>query len=342
MTLSNPLWLQNHQDYNAADARAMITGLWSAGVVSGMAVSQASPTPAMSVQVAAGGCVIEGTETAGQGSYLCLSDATESVAIAASPGSGQSRVDLIVATIEDSAVSGSNDQWVISAVTGTPSSGTPAVPALPASSIELARVTVGANVVSILDKDITDRRALAGALSSAGAPALRPSFNGQIMADDGIVYVAQSGSWVPVNAAPPPFPRFYSATAASWTMTGGQSDQTVCSVSVPAPGWPARITAHATATLDLATVPDGKSYDASYRVLVGGTPGAVCRAHRMAASTGIGTRTASGGPVAPSASGTIPGSSSTTVQLVYSTASTHATSGGSTGQLLVRVDPIDA
>jgi len=69
------------------------------------------------------------------------------------------RVDLICATVNDAYYTGSLNNVVIQAIAGTPA-GSPVAPALPANSITLATVAVGAGATSIINANITDTRVL--------------------------------------------------------------------------------------------------------------------------------------------------------------------------------------
>lgn len=201
MTIALPLWLQNAgaTAYTAQMWRAHLTSTIGQGVVGvgDWKVSEHAAGANMSVDIAAGSAVIVGTEATGQGAYLCSSDAVESVTLDASPSSGQSRIDLVVATVRDSSISGSDDDMIFDKVTGTPTTGTPAVPTVPASSIVLAQVLVAGLVSSVVNANITDRRVLApqgvqpvASLDIAGTP-------GQIVGkSDGTAWVAGTdGSW---------------------------------------------------------------------------------------------------------------------------------------------------
>lgn len=341
MTLESPLWLQNLPSpyYPASADRRLITAIWSPGVLAptGLRVSQRTAGANISVDVASGSCVVAGSAASGQGSYLCASTAVENVALAAVPASGQKRIDLIVATVADSSVVGADDEWTIAAVTGTPTTGTPAAPTVPASSLALAEVLVVGGAATVTDAQITDRRVLSGTPTDAGSTTVAPSFEGQLMAQTGIVYVAQSGAWLAVNAAPPPRPKFYQATAASWTVSSGATDQTVMSVSVPAPGWPARISAWAQGETGV-TVSAAGDHWLDHKIMIGATAGAAQRVGRTASGSMLDTRLVTV-PFAPSASAAISGLTSTTVRV--SAAASALTWGCSGGQLLVRVDPID-
>lgn len=156
-----PSWLQNGT-HPADNDRLTTTGvIWkSQGVADygSMRVSQLA-TPGMSIQVAAGHALINGTEAANQGLYIAYNDAAAQVAIATADPS-QARIDRIVVKVQDSYYSGASNQVVFASVTGTPS-GSPVPPAAPANSLTLAYVAVAAGATSIVDANITDTRTTA-------------------------------------------------------------------------------------------------------------------------------------------------------------------------------------
>lgn len=115
----------------------------------GLKVTQ-SGTPGMSVAVATGTGYFYGSGSNANVMYEFYSDATETVTIGAS--GIQARIDIICLKVDASTGVAS-----IVAVAGTPS-GSPAVPATPASHYKLAEVAVGASVTSITNANITDRR----------------------------------------------------------------------------------------------------------------------------------------------------------------------------------------
>lgn len=161
MTISIPLWMQNAGTvYTAQMWRAQTQS--TAGVASptDWVVSQHAAGANMSVDISVGAGGVTGTETAGQGTYLVSSDAVETVAVSASPSSGQSRIDLVVATIRDSTLSGTDDDMIFQVITGTPSTGTPAPPTLPASSLLLATILVPGLAAAVTTSMITDARVM--------------------------------------------------------------------------------------------------------------------------------------------------------------------------------------
>lgn len=164
MTLKPPNWMQLGTYSATIDREVLDTLFAAAGVVNvtDLAVIQRGAGANMSVDVPAGECVVTGTDLAGQGKYLCKSDATVNVVIATAPGTGQSRIDLIVATVRDQDQNGlAHNDWIIQAVTGTAAAtGSQVAPAVPASSLLLAQIAVGPNVTTILTANIADKRVL--------------------------------------------------------------------------------------------------------------------------------------------------------------------------------------
>jgi hypothetical protein len=159
MVLENPLYMQDLK-YPARVDRVLVESLASAGPIGAgsLLVSERAAGTNMSVDVAAGTCVIPGTDTAAQGSYLCRSTAVVNVPLDAAPGAGNSRRDRIVARVHDGQVLGdSTNEWTPDVVTGTPAP-SPLLPTLPDSCIDLARVLVTSGTAAITNAMIEDRR----------------------------------------------------------------------------------------------------------------------------------------------------------------------------------------
>ena len=108
----------------------------------------------LTVNVAAGACWIKGDVSTLQPLYRCISDGVKTLTLAGAHAS-LARIDLVVADVRDSAFSGSNKDWRIYAITGTPDAA-PVAPALPASAIALATVPVAA--AASVPGTITDQR----------------------------------------------------------------------------------------------------------------------------------------------------------------------------------------
>ena len=115
----------------------------------GLKVSQ-SAVPAMSVQVIAGTSYFYGTGTTADTMFEFYSDSTETVTIPTA--SAQARIDIVCCKVDASTGVAS-----LVVVSGTPS-GSPAVPATPASHYKLANIAVGAGVTTITNANITDTR----------------------------------------------------------------------------------------------------------------------------------------------------------------------------------------
>lgn len=151
--------------------------------------AQASPN--MTVNVAGGTCWIPQTSAANGGLYFGLNDATVVVTIAAANATNP-RVDLICATVNDAAYSGSTNNWVIQAITGTPTAGATltnlnGAGALPSSSIPLGYVLVPAAATTVTSANISDVRTFtttpnslrgnpAGRMVSTGAQSAAASY----------------------------------------------------------------------------------------------------------------------------------------------------------------------
>lgn len=165
MTLKTPIFLENDTTTQNADElrleRAYILNQ-RAGVhtPTSLAVSQRGAGANMSVDVAAGGAHVLGTENALQGGYHVTNDATVNLAITAADLTNP-RKDLVIVNVRDSFYSGANNDAQLQVVTGTPAA-SPAEPNLTAlgykNFLTLALVDVPASDTSITDGQITDRR----------------------------------------------------------------------------------------------------------------------------------------------------------------------------------------
>lgn len=139
------------------------TGLASRGGVRasgdglGMAVVAAG-TANNTVVVKAGTAYVP--EADGTGVYIAHNDADRTLTVP-SASTTQSRRDLVVAQINDSTYSGSTDNWALTIVQGTPSSGTPVTPTAPANSLTLADYLVPAgSTTTVTNANINDRRSV--------------------------------------------------------------------------------------------------------------------------------------------------------------------------------------
>jgi hypothetical protein len=114
----------------------------------------------MTVSVAAGHALVEGTQTASQGLYIVYNDAATTVAVTtASPT--LPRIDRLCLTVQDAFYGGTaNNQVILQVIAGTPNA-TPVAPAEPANSLTLALIAVAANQTTIVNGNITDSRTTA-------------------------------------------------------------------------------------------------------------------------------------------------------------------------------------
>lgn len=158
MTFSQPIWMATGS-HSAEAARRSPN--YRPGVI--LETPGASPlqvvadSPAsMDVKVYGGSAYIEGTESSNQGVYWCDSTSTATVSLDTADAT-YDRIDLIVFRVRDSAYSGSDDDCLIDAVTGTPSA-SPSAPTVPDNALVLGEVLVGAGVSSISSGAITDTR----------------------------------------------------------------------------------------------------------------------------------------------------------------------------------------
>lgn len=154
-----PSWLQQGS-HPAENDRLTTQAIFSTtGIIgsSSMAVT-AQGSPNMTVNVAAGWAAIVGTTQANMGTYVAYNDATTVLTITTAPATN-SRIDRIVATVNDAYYTGSTNNVTFTVIAGTVSA-TPSAPATPANSISLATIAVGTAATSITSGNITDTRVL--------------------------------------------------------------------------------------------------------------------------------------------------------------------------------------
>lgn len=154
-----PSWLQNGS-HPAENDRLTTQALWATtGIINSASLLVHQNTPAgLSVVVDSGWAAIVGTTQANMGTYVTYNDASVVLSLNTADPTNP-RIDLICATVNDAYYSGSLNNVVIQAVAGTPA-GSPVAPSLPANSITLATVAVGAGATAITNANITDTRVL--------------------------------------------------------------------------------------------------------------------------------------------------------------------------------------
>jgi hypothetical protein len=160
MTLQTPpSWLQAGS-YPAQYDRLTAQALWATtGIIGSSSLAVTANSPAgMSVRVASGWGAIVGTTTSNMGVYTIFNDAQDTLTITTADPTNP-RIDLVCATVRDAFYSGANNDVIFQVIAGTPA-GSPVAPSLPANSISLATVAVGAAVTQINTGNITDTRTL--------------------------------------------------------------------------------------------------------------------------------------------------------------------------------------
>lgn len=172
MALLKPMYMQPASgdaaiQYSAQDDRAgLLSSVFSReGVLDldagQLKVTQRAAGANFSVDVAAGRAAIQGDDVSDQGIYLCMSTTTlnkntfSTGSSISAPGSG-SRTHRVIARVRDKLHNGSFStyEWVIEILQDTGSG----VPAVPASAISLATITIAAGSSSITNAMITDTR----------------------------------------------------------------------------------------------------------------------------------------------------------------------------------------
>jgi hypothetical protein len=153
----------------------------------------------MSVRVASGWAAVVGTTTSNMGVYTIFNDATVVQTIVTADPTNP-RIDLVCATVRDAYYSGANNDVIFQVIAGTPA-GSPVAPSLPANSISLATVAVGAAVTQINSGNITDTRVdvttnLSGDISSvtAGAGLTGGGSSGAVTLAANVATNAQTGT----------------------------------------------------------------------------------------------------------------------------------------------------
>jgi hypothetical protein len=160
MTLRTPpSWLQNGS-HPAENDRLTTQALWATtGIIKSDSLAVTQNTPAgLSILVSSGWAAIVGTTQANMGTYVGYNDATVVLSITTADPTNP-RIDLVCLTVNDAYYTGALNNAVLQVVAGTPA-GSPVAPALPANSISLATVAVGAGATAITNANITDTRVL--------------------------------------------------------------------------------------------------------------------------------------------------------------------------------------
>lgn len=155
-----PLWLQVTGgdpaiSYSGAEVRAVAESLYpQEGLVHdplGFKITQRAAGANFSVDISAGRAVVKGDSTSNQGSFLLASTGIVNLTTPTAPASGL-RVHRVIAEVLDKQASGSAYGWQFRLQEDT-GSGTPA---LPASALDLGRVSIAAAQSSITNTNIAN------------------------------------------------------------------------------------------------------------------------------------------------------------------------------------------
>jgi hypothetical protein len=196
--VSPPSWLQAGS-YPAESDRLTQQALYATTGIIGsasLAITQNSPA-GMSVRVAAGWAAVVGTTQANMGVYTFYNDGTTTLTVTTADPTNP-RIDLVCATVRDAYYSGAFNDVIFQVIAGTPA-GSPVAPTLPANSISLATIAVGAGVTQINTANITDTRvAVTSNLAISSLPS-QAGNNGKYLTTDG-----STASWATITTDPTP------------------------------------------------------------------------------------------------------------------------------------------
>jgi hypothetical protein len=199
MTLRTPpSWLQNGS-HPAENDRLSTQALYATTGIIGstsLAVTQNSP-PGMSVRVASGWAAVIGTTQANMGAYTVFNDAQDVLTITTADPTNP-RIDLVCATVRDAYYTGAFNDVILQVVAGTPA-GSPVAPTLPANSISLATIAVGAAVTSIVTANITDTRVAVTSNLNISALPSQTGNSGKYLTTNGT-----TASWATITTDPTP------------------------------------------------------------------------------------------------------------------------------------------
>lgn len=172
--LHNAVWMDgvqvNANDLRLQNVSALLTGASPSGTT-GIAARpgirygtgnplQISASSGMSVTANAGVAFVQGSTSATAGMYTGCLDTTSTLTLTTSDPTNP-RIDNVIVQFVDVGTSSSTGTVNIQA--GTPAS-SPVAPTLPANSLLLAQIAVGASVSSITSGNITDKRVFTAGL----------------------------------------------------------------------------------------------------------------------------------------------------------------------------------
>jgi hypothetical protein len=154
MTRFTPLWQQGGS-YSAQVDRGLIATLWPTSASAGAPAATVANTMTVSIPPGVAAVAL----TSGQNSALCRWDAAEVVTSPAAPASGNTRIDLVVLQVRDPQLdAGVNNDFIFLVVAGTPTTGVPVAPTVPANAMAICRYTVPAAVANLNGVTVIDSR----------------------------------------------------------------------------------------------------------------------------------------------------------------------------------------
>jgi hypothetical protein len=254
MTVINPpIWLNDADvNYTADDQRRYIDATMGgrAGIVfpGDLAPSQ-RPTPDMKVRIAGGRAFIANSLNTMGGMYMVDNGATADFTdVDIDPSDPTPRYDRIIAEVEDEQYAGTQNRWRLHVVKGTPS-GTPAEPSLAAFNnyMEICRVLVGANVTTIVNGNLLDRRisSTKGQATALGGKIVTTSTNLPTanlyegvtahQTDTNLEVVHNGTAWMGAGAFVAPPPVFYNFGPASADFGLGHVNDVMIAAVIVAP-----------------------------------------------------------------------------------------------------------
>lgn len=156
MTVLSPATWTQYGSYDARNDRLHVSSLLNTeGATNSLSFTvQQQVVPSMVLTVGPGSAYINSSWAAVQGHYGFVNDAPINVTVSPSDPTFP-RIDRVVARVYDAYYSGTENKAQIEIVKGNPAV-SPAVPDLPASSIEVARVSVAAGATTIVNANINN------------------------------------------------------------------------------------------------------------------------------------------------------------------------------------------
>jgi len=206
VTLTQPPVFIQQGEYSARLTRNFLDLVATEGVTASgdFEVSERAASPAMQVDVAPGRAFITGDDIPNQFRYVALSE--DVVELVVQPADlVDPRIDLVVVRILDSDAGVVGDEARVEIIAGVPDA-SPVAPTVPPTALALAEVAVAANVVSILNADITDLRVQAAAVFPQRIDTLDDVDVTTVVDGDILQYFG--GTWLSTPFPPPLDPFF--------------------------------------------------------------------------------------------------------------------------------------